>query len=309
MSLPASIEINNHSEQSSLDTKFKQAVSSSFFKRYAISWLIWNYKIVLILFFVKNSLVTSIKDPKVQINRITWIEENYNSWDYNLLHILIWPALTALIAFFILELFNVLSFWITKKSWKCRVKIENRLEETLEATNGMVSDYRKITGIAELEMNRLKTEKDEIDRKYYALLSEKDALNQDKYVIDKKYNDLLSEKDVLNKEKEELENKYNFFIKKGELKKDDLSKAEEVIKTLNEASSGQEMIKEFNSIFSSITSKKGEYKNPYPSNEFLGLVKMGIFSHDITTQLCKVTNIGEFVNLHFVLNPYKKTNK
>ena len=124
-------------------TVVRRSVTSSFYSRFFLSWLFWNWKLIYITFFVSEQL---IKRQNIPITRIDWIIDNYyaNTFFTNTCHFIILPAATAFLSFFILEIANDLSFIISTCSLWFRVYIQEIFERKTKASSEVLADFRKI---------------------------------------------------------------------------------------------------------------------------------------------------------------------
>lgn len=272
-------------ETDSLEYKFYNLVSSSYFNRLIISWIFWNWKIVFLLFFVSEDL---IKDEYgYTINRIEWINLHYSPWYISIGCLLIGPAITAWVLFMVLEFFNVHSFRAVKWSWYKRVAIAKKFEEKTPTIGPMVSVYMEAKDVSNSKIVRLNNELVDNESRHKELLE--------------KYNTQKEEISFLQVQYAELKLKQMADQDKG--KAEGLKKmAEEAIAKIHLAPDKDQIFTEFYDVYRKITRTSNNKCVIGIPSPILGLlVNMGIFSKNQETKEYSVSKMGEYFNELLIL--------
>lgn len=138
-----------------------ERVTSPFFGTLMTSWLIWNWKIIYLTFFVSESEIKGTK--------IDFIGSNYS--DINLL--VTFPLLSTVVLLTIIPFVSNGAFWLSLKFKKWRTDQKNEIEKkqllTLEQSVALRSEVRgkelefeKVIEKKALEEKLLKTEIEEL---------------------------------------------------------------------------------------------------------------------------------------------------
>ena len=138
-----------------------ERVTSPFFGTLVTSWLIWNWKIIYLTFFVSESEIKGTK--------IDFIGSNYS--DINLL--VTFPLLSTVVLLTIIPFVSNGAFWLSLKFKKWRTDQKNEIEKkqllTLEQSvalrneiRGKELEYEKVIEKKNLEEKLLKTENENL---------------------------------------------------------------------------------------------------------------------------------------------------
>lgn len=94
-----------------------ERTTSPFFGTVIISWLIWNWRVLYLTFF--------ISEDKISCNKIDFILENYS--DFN--HIVFYPLLSTLILITIIPFIANGSFWLSLRFNRWKIDQKNIVEK------------------------------------------------------------------------------------------------------------------------------------------------------------------------------------
>ncbi|MDP4271461.1 MAG: hypothetical protein Q8909_15280 [Bacteroidota bacterium] len=137
-----------------------ERISSPFYGTLILSWLIWNWKVPYVTFFVNTA--------DIKIDKITYIIQNCNGS-----LCLIWgPILSTAILLTIFPLITNGAYWVTLKYDQWRINQRNTIEKkqrlTVEQSNqlrlqirSMADDLERIIAKKEEEVKALTYERDE----------------------------------------------------------------------------------------------------------------------------------------------------
>ncbi|MCD0464233.1 hypothetical protein [Flavobacterium sp. ENC] len=120
----------------SINSIFIERVSSPFYGTLIVSWLIWNWKIAYLTFFVDQK--------KISITKIEFIVKNYSDvW-----HLVYWPLISTLILLTIIPFVTNGAYWLDLKFTTWRVNQKNEIEGkrllTLEQSIKLRSELREL---------------------------------------------------------------------------------------------------------------------------------------------------------------------
>lgn len=134
---PTAEEIKN------LPQRFVDSVSSSYFKRFSISWIVWNWKLVYITIFD-----TELSQGET---RIKFIVEHYSSCWRTLCFLVLFPAISTFLVFAFLEICNCISYGISMMSVKFRSIIQLKFEKSTVPTGTMISHFTEAMKVSQME--------------------------------------------------------------------------------------------------------------------------------------------------------------
>ncbi|WP_426483308.1 hypothetical protein [Flavobacterium sp. 2] len=120
----------------SINSIFTERVSSPFYGTLIVSWLIWNWKIVYLTFFVDQDKLDKIK--------IDFIIDNYNDvW-----HLVYFPLISTFTLITIIPFLTNGAYWLDLKFTTWRVNQKNEIEGkrllTLEQSIKLRSELREL---------------------------------------------------------------------------------------------------------------------------------------------------------------------
>lgn len=101
----------------SIKSIFEERISSPFYGTLIISWLLWNWKIPYVTFFVDTS--------KLSDNKIEYILKNCN----NVNELVTFPILSTIVILTVLPFVTNCAYWITLlfDSWRKRKKMKLKI--------------------------------------------------------------------------------------------------------------------------------------------------------------------------------------
>lgn len=273
-------------EQSdSLADKFQESVTSSYFRRFTISWILWNWKLFLILFFVSD--VTFAAAYPSFHTKIEWLADHYyKQWYYGLVFVIFGPAATALVVYLVLENLNILSYGVTKWSWHKRAKIEVYFNKNTRATNRMVEHYINVSTRDQAALHQLTNNLHTKEAEYDRLVI---TVNEHKQTIEKLNEEIIS-----------LKTKDKELLKKEEKEKVSI-KATEAIEKINRSGQKQAILQEFNFLYKKIKDNGGPFKPNSSSNLREFLVTLDVFNKDDKTNEYSMTAVAEEVNAQLIM--------
>lgn len=262
-----------------LEKKYNSSVESHYFKRFFISWLFFNWKAIIIVFLDNRNLIIN-NNKFIHTSKIEWIQKLYPHDEFSTyLTLIIFPAISPVLIYFVLEILNVLSFVITKYSWKYRVKIQNSIFCSTNATNRMVSEYLD--------------EKEKRDLKIIQLTNEHKNLEID-------YNELVNELKEANIQNASLNIELLNQSQSRNTKKIE-QKAKETIKKILNSPNKTELLAEYKSISKKIKRENNSFEYENISEVFTTLCQLELFEKDKTTNKYSVTKLGDYVSYILVL--------
>ncbi len=97
----------------------KERIGSPFLSAFIVSWLIWNYRALMVAFSIQ-----SVKNN----DKFAWFDGFYSSPE-NWGHLIILPFWTALAFIFVYPFFAILPFWFTHKRIKIFKNIKTKFED------------------------------------------------------------------------------------------------------------------------------------------------------------------------------------
>ncbi|MDP5198565.1 hypothetical protein [Flavobacterium sp. DG2-3] len=120
----------------SINSIFEERVSSPFYGTLITSWLIWNWKIVYLTFFVDQD--------KLKGTKIDFIMNNYNDiWD-----LIYFPLISTVILLTVIPFLTNGAYWLDLKFTTWRINQKNDIEGkkllTLEQSIKLRSDLREL---------------------------------------------------------------------------------------------------------------------------------------------------------------------
>lgn len=262
-------------DTSDMEYRFDVSVASSFFKRFFLSWLIWNWRIFFIIFVVSEDALASNSE---WLNKMDYIEGYYSSWWKNICFFLVGPAITTYISFWILEFFNVISYQVKKYSWKYRINIQNKVEKNTRPTMKMVYDYND---------ERYKSRKHRMDLEGQ-LTELENTIKNTKDQTEK----LGTEYSYLQKQVFELQN----TVKDKQTQEEESKiKAKDICSEIKSSPKSADIFNAFTETYQKIIRNSGSYEISYPTPVLESLVTMGVFSKNDKNEY-KVTMAGEHLN-------------
>ncbi len=133
----------------SITSIFSERVSSPFYGTLAMSWLIWNWKIIYLTFIIDQN--------KIEGNKIDYIVTNYGSLN-NLISL---PLISTLILLTLIPFITNGAYWLDIKFTNWRVNAKNEIEGkqllTVEQSIQLRMDIREL----ELNFDKLLEKKNE----------------------------------------------------------------------------------------------------------------------------------------------------
>ncbi len=139
----------------SIKTILNERISSPFYGSFIITWLLWNWKIPYVTFFINSSAL--------KINKIDYILSNCNDLHY----LITYPIVSTILIIGIVPFITNTAYWITLlfDQWRLNKKIgvEKKqlltLEQSLQIRAEMQSSeekYEKLLQNKDVEIERLK---------------------------------------------------------------------------------------------------------------------------------------------------------
>jgi hypothetical protein len=101
----------------SIKSILNERISSPFYGTLIISWLLWNWKIPYVTFFIESS--------KLKDNKIDYILENCN----NIHHLITFPFLSTIVILTFIPFFSNGAYWVTMIFDTWRLKKKNDIEK------------------------------------------------------------------------------------------------------------------------------------------------------------------------------------
>ena len=269
-----------------LEKKYNSSVESHYFKRFFISWLLFNWKAIIIVFLDNKNLILN-NNKFIHVSKIEWIQKLYPHEEFSTyLTLIIFPAISPVIVYLFLEILNVFSFAITKYSWKYRVKIQNSIFCSTNATNRMVSEYLDEKEKRDLKIIQLTNENKNLEIDYNQLTNELKEANIQ----------ITNELEKVNIQNASL----NIELLKRNSKKLE-QKARETIKKIHNSPNKSELLAEYKSISKKIKRENNSFEYENISEVFTTLCQLELFEKDNTTNKYSVTKLGDYVSYLLVL--------
>jgi len=170
-----------------------ERTTSPFYGTIIISWLIWNWRILYLTFF--------ISEERIELNKIDYILANYSNTN----HILVFPLLSTIALLTIIPFVSNGAFWLSLKFNKWKVDQKNivdkkqllSIEQSIELREEISKQEERFAKLVEsknLEITQLQLQIDEFKQK----------MSQDK--LDNKLNDKESISDELKSLSERIKN-------------------------------------------------------------------------------------------------------
>jgi hypothetical protein len=120
----------------SINLIFTERVSSPFYGTLIVSWLIWNWKITYLTFFVDQD--------KIAENKIDFILKNYN----DVLHLTFYPLISTIFLLTLVPFLTNAAYWLDLKFTTWRVSQKNEIEGkrllTIEQSIKLRSELREL---------------------------------------------------------------------------------------------------------------------------------------------------------------------
>ncbi len=179
----------------SINATLHERLTSPLFGSFILSWLIWNWKIIYLTFFIDSKLLNHTK--------ICIIENQYSDLDY----LIFYPLLSTILLITIIPFISVGAFWVTSKfnSMKLKIKQENdnkqllNIEQSLtirEEINNLKEKHQVIFNEKDSEINKLKAQlkivKDNNSNHLKTIEANNDELSSNRENI-KQYKKVLNE--------------------------------------------------------------------------------------------------------------------
>lgn len=145
----------------SFNSIFNERLNSPFYGALIISWLIWNWKVLYLTFFIDSK--------ELKINKIDYIVANYgNEWD-----IIYWPLISTFFIILILPFITNGAYYISLlfNSWKVdkRNSIEKKqlltIEQSIQLREEIANQAKKFGSLLSEkndEINQLKLQLNEV---------------------------------------------------------------------------------------------------------------------------------------------------
>lgn len=174
----------------SLKEIFDERISSPFYGSLIVSWLLWNWKIPYITFFVDGDILKEIS----KVNKIDYVLDNcINIW-----HLVIFPLLSTAIILLVVPYITNGAYLITLKFDQWRIKKKNEIEGrrllTIEESARMHLEHQnlrlefsEILNEKNSEIEYLKKDKDQQANNFNEMIRNQTRIITDK---DKEINDL-----------------------------------------------------------------------------------------------------------------------
>lgn len=113
----------------SIEGILSQRISSPFYGTLIVSWLIWNWKIIYLTFFVSEKII--------KLNKIDYIITNYSNFN----HLILYPFLSTIVLLTLIPFLTNAAFWmdLNFNKWKIdkKIEIEKRQLLTIEQSIGL----------------------------------------------------------------------------------------------------------------------------------------------------------------------------
>lgn len=194
--------------------EIKKSISATLYKRatsplygtFIIAWLVWNWKILIVLFF------TSAVELK-GVNKFEYIESNL----LNAFNGILWPVVSTAVIILVLPFISIGSYWVWLKfeAWKknLKVEIEKKKLLTLEQSIKLRTDLANTEQQFE---NLLKDKEEAIKTKDFIIKELQEEIEKIKKEDNEVFLDRNSEgigaSGVGGNEKEEMKTFFNFKI-------------------------------------------------------------------------------------------------
>lgn len=120
-----------------------ERTTSPFYGRIITSWLIWNWRIIYLTFF--------ISEKTIKLNKIDFILNNYS--DVN--HILTFPIISTFILLTIIPFISNGAFWLSLKFNKWKIDQKNIVDNNQLLTIGQSIELRVQLGKQEQRFSKL----------------------------------------------------------------------------------------------------------------------------------------------------------
>lgn len=125
-----------------------ERVTSPLYGTLIVSWIIWNWKIIYLTFFIDSR--------KIENNKIDYIIDNFS----NLEHIIYYPILSTIIIITVIPFLSNGAFWLNLKFKKWRVDEKNKIEDKQLLSIEQSIDIRKELREKEKDFQELLSKKD-----------------------------------------------------------------------------------------------------------------------------------------------------
>jgi hypothetical protein len=205
--------------KNSFSSLFHDRVTSPFWGTLILSWLVWNWQIIVLLFFVSEGRLPINKATGVLFTKIEYI----NTYYFNIKSLLWGPLASTLVLITIVPFAVNASYWLTLKFKKWRIdqknEVENNqvltIEQSLELRTEMKDQKKEFNEILE-DKNTLIQNQEKIISGFDKTITEKDLLvEQYKTQFDDQQK-VLMQKEINNSEYIESINKLNHTVNEKE---------------------------------------------------------------------------------------------
>lgn len=141
-----------------------QRISSPFYGTLIVSWLLWNWKITYLTFFVSEKII--------KLNKIDYISTNYNNFN----HLVLFPFLSTIVILTLIPFLTNAAFWLDLNfdKWRIDKKIEIEKKQLLtieqsislrEQVLNMENRFESLLSDKNTEINQLKAIINELNKK------------------------------------------------------------------------------------------------------------------------------------------------
>jgi hypothetical protein len=176
----------------SIQNILNNRVSSPFYGTLIVSWLLWNWKIIYLTFF--------ISEKKIELNKIDFIVANYNN-----VYDLVWlPIISTILILSVIPFLTNAAFWLDLKFEKWRIDQKNSIEKKQLLTLEQSINLREQVLNMSNKFDMLLSEKNNEINQLKMLVAE---LEKGKPNAEITLENLLTNKDNDNKEIESLAKK------------------------------------------------------------------------------------------------------
>lgn len=100
----------------SINSILYERATSPFFGTLTLSWLVWNWRIIYLTFFISES--------QIKVNKIDFIAENYS----NIHQLLTFPLLSTIVLITVVPFISNGAYWLALRFRKWRIDQRNEIE-------------------------------------------------------------------------------------------------------------------------------------------------------------------------------------
>jgi len=269
----------------SINSVVSERVSSPFWGAIIISWFIWNWQIIVFLFFTSEDKLPLKEGSNVQYNKVEYILNNYSDqW-----HIIWAPLLSTIIILAIVPFVANGAYWLFLRFRQWRISQKNKIEMRQVLTIEQSLQLRKEIKEQSNSFHKLIENKDalilsqENNIKQYA-----NEINEKNKLIDQFRNQIESDSQMISEKNQNIKQQQteiqNLISKKTDLE-DDLQTAQNRI--LNIESSFKSFQSERKNFESQITNLRNENDNLKSKNSRYS---------DLQEKLTLQENVGNLVD-------------